>query len=77
MAVRVNRRYLLAATKRIECFQHLFGPRPDSSAFRQIHPPNRAGSINQELAWTSDVRALRSSFRMQKIVTANHLRLRI
>jgi hypothetical protein len=77
MAVRVNRRYLLAAAKCIERPQHLLRPCPHGCALRQVHPAHRAGSINQEFSGTGDVAILRPSAMMQKIIPANHFRLGI
>jgi len=60
-----------------KAFHTCSGPRADSGTFRQIHPTNRAGSVDQEFGRTGDVSALRSSPRVEQVVTTNHLGLRV
>jgi len=61
----------------LEGFQHFLGPRPHGDVFRQIHPTNRAGGIDQKFRWTRNVFVLRPGARMQHAVTPNHFSLRI
>jgi hypothetical protein len=57
--------------------QHFLRARPHGDVFRQIHPTNSAGRINQKFGWTRNICTLRSRARMQHVVTPNHFSLRI
>ena len=59
----------------IKSFQHLFGTRADGNVFREIHPANYPGGINQEFSRASDVGSLRPGASMQQVVTPNDPRL--
>jgi hypothetical protein len=61
----------------IKRFQHLLWTRADGGAFGQVRPKDRAGRVDQELGRAGDVGVLRSSSGMKKIITADHLSLRV
>jgi len=61
----------------IKGFQHLIGPRPDRGVFRQIHPANGAGGVNQKFGRACNVGTFWPSALMQEVITANHFGLRI
>jgi hypothetical protein len=58
-------------------FQDLFGPRPDRGVFRQIHPANGAGGIDQEFGRAGNVGTFWPCALMQEVITANYFGLRI
>jgi transposase len=58
-------------------FQHLFGSRAYGDVFREIHPADRPGGINEKLCRARNIRVVGSCAAMQEIVTANDFRFRI
>src|ERR1700677_1829152 len=52
-------------------------PGPHTDIIRQVHPPDRAGRVNKEFGWPSDVVTSRAALRMQHSVLPNRLSLGI
>ena len=55
----------------IKGFQRLFGTRAHGYVFREIHPANYPGGINQEFSRASNISSLRPGAGMQQVVTPN------
>jgi transposase len=58
-------------------FQHLLGPGAYGDVFREIHPADCPGGINEKLCRARNIRVVGSCAAMQQIVTPNRFRLRI
>src|SRR5260221_10756008 len=63
--------------KRFGCFQNLFRPRPHQVVLREVYPTNGAAGIQQKLPRPGDVLTIDSRSRMEQVIAANRLRLRI
>jgi hypothetical protein len=55
----------------------LFWTRSDQVIFRQVHPTNYTGRINQEFSWPGDVLSIYTCARVKQIVSPDYLSFRI
>ena len=66
-----------SSPKRLRRFQNLFRPRPHQVVLREVYPTNGAAGIQQKLRGPGDVLTIDSRSRMEQVIAANRLRLRI